>query len=69
MDESDGENDQTPRPRKQRKLTRKGHSKAHAPALEPRDSLPSHSASQAGLFKRYGLREKLEAVLRSVLRS
>lgn len=67
--ESGGRSDESLRPRKKKKATRRDLSKACTQAPGSGESLLSPSASQAEVFENYRLREKLKAVPRSFLKS
>lgn len=68
MGECDGESDRTPRPKKMMKVACKILSMTGTQALARQESLPSPSASQADLLKKYLLPGNLKAVSRLVLK-
>lgn len=69
MGEPDGEKGDSSRPKKKRKVTCKEHRQTRAQAPASQQSLPSPSSSEANVFDMYRLREMLEAVSRSLLKS
>lgn len=69
MGQFDGESEEISLLTKKKRAIRKEHRKARAQASALKGSLPLPSASQVDVFGKYRLREKLEAVPRSVLKS
>lgn len=69
MGQSEGESDESSHPTKKKKVTRKEHIEERAQAFAPQELLFCPPSLQSIVSKRYHLREMLEVVPRSALRS